>query len=295
MTTEYILKIVAVPLMIFWLIGYLAHKQLRPEQADIRLPLIARLFFGNPRADGTLSTAGICAQLFGYTNATTWVLVGMRLIDRETGLYAISSEALLLSLWFIWTQRSGQGAERRPDIGIDYLKMHRQWETNTHKQQIPLAVIRPERNWWVIGFVVFTFSVFALMALWLLWFSTSRLLQLLSTGLMQSSYPSVAVFVLLDILTLVGILFAIFPVVSLLDIRIDTEGIRVLTLAGYRCMRWSAVTEAHVRARDQIVLVSRDQTLSITLLTFKSPESVIAEIEKRISARGRDSEQVSLS
>lgn len=281
---EFLFKHVVIPFVVFWLLGYWLHKRMKSDVSDIRLPWIIQLFFGIPRSDDTLSTAGITLQLLGYLYGATGVMVALGVIGKEAANYTVGGGGMLLSIWFIWTLKSEQKITvSKPPIGPENIGEDNQWRiANTIKGEI-LPKIRTQRNWWVVVFISITFLSIVIMALWMMWILSVTLLPKMSTGQASSNAALFISIVMIGILAIVGIAFAIFPMLYLLDVRFRSEGIRVLTLTGYRFVRWSDIVEIQIRGRDTIILETGEQSIPILLLSFQSPQEIIGEIQKRVS------------
>ena len=89
--------------VLFWLGGYTVHKRLPPAPSDVRLPLVIRAFFGNPRTNGTLNPKGIHVQVFGLLLTAACVLAAFGLVNRTGIALILLCGWTPLTIWYIWT------------------------------------------------------------------------------------------------------------------------------------------------------------------------------------------------
>jgi hypothetical protein len=278
LTSNPFLKMAFVLWAVFWMAGYFAHKVSRPHPTDIQLPLIFRLPFGNPRSNGTLGNEGIYGQIFGYLNGIVWFLAAYGIINTRIAIAILSVGIVLLTFWLLWSWSKYTTLPKPKMHNVSSIEKSTEMSGKGSKKIISL-LIHPERNWGIVSLIVSTAIIFAFLTLWIFLILSNRTQELLLNQ-SESSVLGFLTILIVGVLTLIGIVFAVFPIIYLLDVRFDAEGIRVLTLSGYRFVRWSSVEQIRVRSRDVIILDTREQSVSVPLLSFQSPQTIIVEIQE---------------
>lgn len=279
-----LIRMVLIPFAVFWLLGLFAHFRFRSSPTDIHLPLVVRLLFGNPRRDGTLSITGVICQLFGYLLGILFILRGFRLINFDTAGFLIAGSAILLSVWLIRSTQREEKLRKQAGLELDSPSVNTRSSNRTIQitpVELSFQTTQPRRNWWVVGFIVSVLSVLILGSIWVIWVMINLLLTDIASGKFANQLPFSISFIVVIILEVAGLGSVVALIFFALDVRFSHEGVRVFTFSGWHYVRWADVLQIQVKARDMIVLMTKEKNVTVPLLSFHAPEKIIAEISQR--------------
>lgn len=272
---------------ILWITVFLAgrarHKRIASDSpAAIRLPWLSGLFFGSFRSDHVFDLIGTTIQLSGYHMVVAGIVWASECWPvGVSSLFVLGNYLLILvesGLTSWWIKRK---AKKHCGVTLAIPKQRWQMEEGTLKA-IPIAGVRPPLNRLVVGVALIASCAFIAACLWL-WLMLYR-------GNWQTPTPhpaSSATLIVFTLVTLPGIVVVIFANLAYFSLRLSKEGLRILTLSGYRSLRWSDVIQMVSTKQDEITLLSAKGEIQLRLGFYKSPEAIIAEIAQRVEANSR--------